>query len=63
MNHDATHCADYTTACPKKCYRGALTADLRERIDLLGMPMSFAHFKGTDECPKYHREEDHEPET
>ena len=53
MNHDATHCADYTTACPKSCYRAELTADLRKRNDLLWLPMSFAHFKGTDECPKY----------
>ena len=55
MNHDATHCADYTTACPKSCYRAELTADLRKRIDLLWLPMSFAHFKGTEECPKYPR--------
>lgn len=53
MNHDATHCDDYTTACPKSCYRAELTADLRKRTDLLGTPMSFAHFKGTKECPKY----------
>lgn len=52
MNHDATHCADYTQACPRSCYRAKLTADLRERIDLLRLPMSFAHFKGTKECPK-----------
>lgn len=58
MNHDATHCADYTKACPKSCYRAELTEDLRKRIDLLGMPMSFAHFKGTDECPKYPRRAD-----
>jgi hypothetical protein len=55
MNHDATHCADYTTACPKSCYRAELTADLRKRTDLLWLPMSFAHFKGTEECPKYPR--------
>lgn len=53
MNHDATHCADYITTCPKYCYRAELTADLRKRIDLLRLPMSFAHFKGTKECPKY----------
>ena len=55
MNHDVTHCADYTTACPKSCYRAEVTADLRNRIDLLSMPMSFAHYKGTKECPKYPR--------
>ena len=51
MNHDATHCADYTKACPESCYRAELTAYLRKRTDLLGTPMSFAHFKGTKECP------------
>lgn len=34
-------------------HRAELTADLRKRTDLLGTPMSFAHFKGTKECPKY----------
>ena len=56
MNHDATHCADYTMACPKSCYRAELTADLRKRIDLLWLPVSFAHYKGTKECPKYLKE-------
>ena len=35
MNHDATHCLDYKQTCSKVCYR---------------LPMSWAHFKGTDEC-------------
>lgn len=51
MNHDATHCADYTTACPKTCYRAQLTAELRRIIYIL--PTSWAHFKGTKECSKY----------
>jgi hypothetical protein len=51
MNHDATHCADYTTACPKRCYRAQLTADLRKIIYLL--PTSWSHFKGTQMCPKW----------
>lgn len=51
MNHDATHCADYTTACPKSCYRAELTADLRKRF--YALPTSWSHFKGTKECPKW----------
>lgn len=51
MNHDATHCADYTTACPKGCYRAQLTADLRKTIYTL--PTSWASFKGSKECPKW----------
>lgn len=51
MNHDATHCTDYTKACPKSCYRAQLTEDLRKRAYLL--PTSWAHFKGTNECPKW----------
>lgn len=52
MNHDATHCNDYLVAkCPKKCYRAQLTQDLRERPDLNYLPISWANFKGTAECP------------
>ena len=50
MNHGDTHCADYTKACPKSCYQAKLTADLREIY--YPLPTSWAHFKGTDECPK-----------
>lgn len=52
MNHDATHCDDYqVNKCPKKCYRAQLTQDLRERHDLFFAPISWANFKGTNECP------------
>ena len=52
MNHDATHCSDYKKAkCPKRCYRAQLTQDLRERHDLFFLPISWANFKGTQECP------------
>ena len=54
MNHDATHCADYTKGCPKKCYRAELTEDLRKIHYFL--PTSWAHFKGTKECPKFSEE-------
>lgn len=52
MNHDAMHCADFLVAkCPKRCYRAQLTQDLRERPDLHFVPISWANFKGTEECP------------
>ena len=50
MNHDATHSADWKTGCPKSCYRAELTADLRKKF--YPLPTSWAHFKGTNECPK-----------
>ena len=50
MNHDATHCADYRKGkCPKKCYRAALTEDLRKHFYPLST--SWCHYKNTDECP------------
>ena len=56
MNHDMTHCVDYRKSyCPKKCFRAKLTRDLFEkkaRGELAGVPMSFASFKDTDECPR-----------
>lgn len=52
MNHDATHCADYSRSCPKSCYRGQLTEDLKHRPDLWGLTFSYARLKGTDECPR-----------
>lgn len=52
MNHDATHCDDYKKSkCPKQCYRAQLTQDLRKRPYLFFLPISWAHFKGTQECP------------
>ena len=50
MNHDATHCADYNKKlCPKKCYRAELTEELKHIRYFL--PISYSHFKGTEECP------------
>ena len=52
MNHDATHCADYKKGkCPKTCYRAQLTEELRNIIYVL--PTSWAHYKGTDYCPRW----------
>lgn len=51
MNHDATHCANYCSKCPKSCYRAQLAEDLR-RIDYR-LPVSYALFKNTEYCPKW----------
>lgn len=53
MNHDATHCEDYRKyECPKSCYRAQLTQELRDNpYRFLRMPISWANFKGTEECP------------
>ena len=52
MNHDATHCADYKKGkCPKLCYRAQLTEELRNIV--YGLPTSWAHYKGTNYCPKW----------
>ena len=61
MNHDATHCLDFCTLCPIDCYRSELEVDLRSRFkDFVGVPLSYAHLYGTEECPRdvYHREDD-----
>ena len=51
MNHDATHCSDYTPSCPRTCYRAMLTIDLEARwMEFIATPLSWSHFKGTDEC-------------
>lgn len=53
MNHDATHCSDYRPTCPKCCYRVRLTLDLESRWEeFVGLPLSWSHFEGTEECPK-----------
>lgn len=46
MNHDYTHCSDYTKDCPKDCFRAQLCRDLKPWTFV-----SFAPFKGTEECP------------
>lgn len=49
-----THCGDYRKSrCQQRCFRARLTRDLLERKargELLGLPMSFAHLRGTAEC-------------
>ena len=48
MNHDATHCFDWTSECPVDCYRAQLTKDLKESD--YPWPTSWAFFKGTKTC-------------
>jgi len=53
MNHDATHCSDWSKqTCPQDCYLAQLTEELEERSDLWYLPISYAHFKGTVECKR-----------
>lgn len=52
MNHDATHCQDYVKGvCPKTCYRAEITEDLQQRSDLYYLPISWASFIYSEECP------------
>ena len=52
MNHDYAHCLDFRDSCPKKCFRAELVRDLREREDLIHVPISWVHFRETEQCPK-----------
>lgn len=51
MNHDMMHCGDYCDECPKDCYRGQLTEELKH-IDY-PWPVCFGMLKGTEYCPKW----------
>lgn len=51
MNHDYAHCLDYTENCPKDCFRAPLHRDIEEhRSEFVGVPLTYAHLRGTDEC-------------
>ena len=53
MNHDYTHCFDYDETCPKTCFRAELTEEFeKRREEFVGIPLSFSHLKGTDECER-----------
>lgn len=58
MNHDYAHCMDYRDDCPMECFRARLTKDLEDRIDLGGLPLTWMHFKGTDECKRKESQHD-----
>lgn len=59
MNHDATHCIDHSSACPKKCYRAKLTEELKNIH--YELPVSWAHFKDTKECPVWPKKKGAKP--
>ena len=50
MNHDYEHCLDFCDDCPKACFRAQLSRDL-ENVPIW-YPVSWMHFKGTEECKK-----------
>ena len=53
MNHDYAHCADYSSDCPKDCFRARLTG---EALDKHWTMVDWAHFKGNEpvtECREY----------
>ena len=51
MNHDYTHCADFTKRCPEKCFYAQLERDLRKRWrELITKQISYGHFGGTSLC-------------
>lgn len=58
MNHDATHCTDYSKSrCPKSCYRAQLTQDLIDNWSRLRLlPASWSNFRQTKMCPLYEKE-------
>ena len=56
MNHDATHCANWSKACPKKCYRAQLTEELTNIY--YPLPVSYANLKYTKDCPRWPKKED-----
>ena len=52
MTHDVSHCFNYKKGkCPDTCYRAQVTADLDNRPDLIGVPLTFTEFEHTSECP------------
>ena len=53
MNHDITHCADYTESCPKDCFRAQRTEKALEKHWTM---IRWAHFKGSEppsKCREY----------
>ena len=56
MNHDETHCIDFTWRCPKECYKARLTDDIR-KSGINELDVCWGHYKGTGECPLLGRKE------
>lgn len=58
MYHDYGHCLSYDPeTCPPTCFRAQLGEDLRNRPEMWGIPLTFADFRGTEECRKAWKEE------
>ena len=54
MNHDVAHCLDYKCGkCPSTCPFVQLERDLKTRIDLIGVPITYQSFKDEEVCRKY----------
>lgn len=51
MNHDYGHCLDCTDDCPKDCWRAELTRELKNDPEMIGIPVTWSHFRDTNECP------------
>lgn len=48
---DFCHCLDWKAdICPVTCFRARLTKDLKEMEPAYPWPVSYASFKGHDEC-------------
>lgn len=55
METDYTYCSDWRETCPKSCFRAEITENLqKEREKHIGVPLSYACFRGTDECGLSH---------
>lgn len=49
MNHDYAHCLDFKSTCPDSCFRAQLVREIEE-VGLYGIPVTWGHFKGTEDC-------------
>ena len=62
MTHDVSHCDDYKPEdCPVTCYRAQVTEDLKHCPELWDIPLSWAHFYGTQYCALTRKENKNEP--
>lgn len=52
MNHDVTHCIDFTEACPNICHLAQLSRDLKNVKDNY-IQISYTHFYKSCMCPIY----------
>lgn len=50
MNHDYSHCIDYTNDCPKECFRAQLVRDLQKHPDNVPNGITWSALGGTEDC-------------